>query len=202
MLTVGHGTLEQDQLGALLAAAGVDLVVDVRRYPGSRRSPHVNREALARWLPARAIGYRWEEALGGRRRGQPGSPHTAIRNASFRAYADHMHSAEWRQALAVLLEEAGRRTVAVMCSESVWWRCHRRFIADACTLVHDVEVGNLMHDGRVHPHRVTDGARLAGDRIVYDAGAGKPSHLSLGAFGGVCQIDSRQAGHEPDRKRP
>ena len=170
LVTVGHGTLDQDGLATLLVAAHVEAVIDVRRYPGSRRHPHVNRDALARWLPERGIGYRWAEALGGRRSGAPDSPHVAIRNASFRAYADHMGSQEWRRSVGEVLDEAEHNVVAVLCSESVWWRCHRRFIADAATLQYDVEVRNLMHDGRMERHRVTDGARLTDGCIVYDAG--------------------------------
>lgn len=172
--TVGHGTLTQEAFGALLAGAGVDVVVDVRRYPGSRRHPWMHRAALQGWLPEHGVAYRWQETLGGLRGGAPDSPHVAIRNASFRAYADHMQSAVWREAVQEVLDEARDRRVAVMCAESVWWRCHRRFIADAATLLHDVDVGHLMHDGRRQPHRVTDGARVLGDRIVYDVG-GEPS---------------------------
>ncbi|HWB71610.1 MAG TPA: DUF488 domain-containing protein [Egibacteraceae bacterium] len=177
LYTVGHGTLEREAFAALLVQAGVDLVVDVRRYPGSRRHPWMNRPQLQRWLPEGGVGYRWEEALGGRRRGVPDSPHVAIRNAAFRAYADHMHSDDWRGVLEEVLDEARHRTVAVMCSESVWWRCHRRLIADAATLLHDLKASHLMHDGRLDAHRVTKGARVAGDRIVYDVGGGQPTLL-------------------------
>lgn len=175
LLTVGHGTLGEEDLAQLLLGADVDLVVDVRRYPGSRRHPQVDRGELERWLPRRGIDYRWEPRLGGRRTPTPDSPHVAIRNASFRAYADHMDRDEWRAALADVLEEARTATVAVLCSESVWWRCHRRFIADAAVLLHAEEVRDLLHDGRHQPHPVTDGARVAGDRIVYDDVAGQPS---------------------------
>lgn len=175
LYSVGHGTLEQEAFAELLEEAGVDLVIDVRRHPGSRRHPWMDHAELQRCLPERRIAYRWEEALGGRRRGAPDSPHVVIRNPSFRAYADHMQTEEWRAALQRVLDEAGRHTVAVLCSESVWWRCHRRFIADAAVMLHDVDVRHLLHDGRLSPHRVTDGARVAGDRLVYDAEGGQPS---------------------------
>ena len=170
LLTVGHGTVSSEELEARLRRAGIEAVVDVRRYPGSRRHPQFNRESLARSLPRAGIRYRWEEALGGRRSGQPHSPHTALRNASFRAYADHMSSTAWREGLSGVLDDARRGAVAVMCSESLWWRCHRRLIADVATLVHAAEVGHLLHDDRFVPHPVTDGARRSGDRVVYDAG--------------------------------
>jgi uncharacterized protein (DUF488 family) len=175
LTTVGHGTLEQEGLAELLTRAAVGLVVDVRRHPGSRRHPHVNRGELERWLPEHGMAYRWVEALGGRRSGVPDSPHVAIRNGSFRAYADHMDGDEWRAALEELLDEATGTVVAIMCSESLWWRCHRRFIADAAALLHRFDVRHLMHDGRLAAHAVTDGARGVGDRIVYDAGDAQPS---------------------------
>lgn len=171
LLTVGHGTLDRPGLTTLFDTAGIELLVDVRRFPASRRHPHVNRGALEAWLPEQGIEYRWEERLGGRRTPRPDSPHTAVRNAQFRAYADHMASDDWRAALRDLLTHAGQRTVAVMCAESVWWRCHRRFIADAALALHHVPVRHLMHHGREQPHRMTDGARVVGDRLLYDAGA-------------------------------
>lgn len=170
LLTFGHGTASQDELTAILHDAGVELVVDVRRFPGSRRHPHVVREELERWLPAAGIDYRWEPRLGGRRQPDPDSPNTGLRNLSFRAYADHLASTEFRSALDEVLEDAGTRRTSVMCSESVWWRCHRRLIADAVVLLHDVELRHLMHDGRLSPHVATDVARVEGGRVLYDAG--------------------------------
>ena len=163
LLTVGHGTSTADELGSRLTAAGVELLVDVRRFPGSRRHPHLSREAMQGWMP---VGYRWEERLGGRRKLPPDSPDVAMRNASFRGYAAWMRGDEFRAALAEVLAEP--RLTAVMCSESVWWRCHRRMIADAAVLLHDVDVRHLMPDGRLTPHPPTAGVRVAGDELVYD----------------------------------
>lgn len=174
LFTVGHGTLEQEALEALLSGAGVERVVDVRRFPSSRRHPHVNRGELGRWLPEIGIDYRWEEALGGRRSGAADSPHTAISNRGFRAYADHMGTDEFTAALEAALVEAGSQTVAVLCAEAVWWRCHRQFIADAATALHEVGVVHLHHDGRTEPHRVTAAARIAGRRLVYDDAHDQP----------------------------
>ena len=168
LLTVGHGTMAADELLELLRDAGIDQVVDVRRFPGSRRHPHVGSDQLSEWLPDAGIGYRWDERLGGRRRGRPDTPHTAIRNDSFRAYADHMDTEEWQVAMDELVAEAQQRRVAVMCSESVWWRCHRRFIADAAVVRHDLPAFHLMHDGRLTEHPITDGARVMGHDLVYD----------------------------------
>ena len=163
LLTVGHGTSSADELAERLTGAGVELLVDVRRFPGSRRHPHLSREALEQSLP---VAYRWEERLGGRRPLPPDSPDVAMRNASFRGYAAWMRTADFREALAEVLASPLR--TAVMCSESVWWRCHRRMVADAAVLLRGVEVQHLMPDGRLTPHPPTDGVRVAGDELVYD----------------------------------
>jgi uncharacterized protein (DUF488 family) len=160
LFTVGHGPEDRARLGARLTGAGVDAVVDVRRFPGSRVNPDVRREALAEWLPAAGIGYRWEERLGGRRRLPPGEPAADDwwTVAQFAAYAAHTRTPEFGAALDEVLAGAAARTVAVMCSESVWWRCHRRLIADVAVLGRGVPVTHLMPDGRLTPHRPSDGA--------------------------------------------
>lgn len=169
LLTVGHGTLETGALAALLAGAGVESVVDVRRAPGSRRHPQLGRRSLEAALPAAGVAYRWEQALGGWRTPAEDSPNTALRNRSFRGYADHMGSEEFRAAAARLADDAGALRQAIMCSESVWWRCHRRLVADHLALVHGVDVLHLMHDGRLVAHALTDGARRAAAAVRYDA---------------------------------
>jgi len=170
LLTVGHGTASQEELVGLLEQAGVELVVDVRSAPGSRRHPQFARAELEVWLPAAGLGYRWEPDLGGFRRSSPVSPNVALRHPSFRGYADYMATDCFRSALAQLLGEASHQLVGVMCAESLWWRCHRRLIADAATLLFDVEARHLGHDGRLAEHRLTEGVRLDGrGGIVYDA---------------------------------
>jgi uncharacterized protein (DUF488 family) len=171
LVTVGHGTASQDELVALLTTAGAAAVVDVRRFPGSRRHPHVARERLERWLPDAGIDYRWEERLGGRRSRVPGSVHTGLRDPSFQAYADHLTSEAFLAAIGRVLDEATHRRVAIMCSESVWWRCHRRMIADHVDLLTDLEVRHLMHDGRLVEHVPTDVVRAEDGRLIYDGGA-------------------------------
>jgi uncharacterized protein (DUF488 family) len=182
LLTVGHGPQDRTSLGARLTSAGVGLVVDVRRFPGSRSNPDVRREALEDWLPAAGIGYRWDERLGGRRNLPPGEP--AVDGwwtvAQFAAYAAHTRTPEFRAALDEVLAEATRSTVAVMCSESVWWRCHRRLIADVAVLAHEVPVQHLMPDGRLAPHRRSEGAVLEHGEVYWPAatacaGSGGPS---------------------------
>jgi uncharacterized protein (DUF488 family) len=172
LLTVGHGTASQDELTALLRGAGVRLLVDVRTAPGSRRHPHVARAALAEWLPAAGIDYRWEQDLGGFRKPAPDSPDVVWREPMFRGYAGWMRQEPFRAALdRVLAASADPAGTVVMCSEAVWWRCHRRLIADAAVLLHGVPVRHLMHDGRIQEHVPTEGARVTPAGIVYDEGA-------------------------------
>jgi uncharacterized protein (DUF488 family) len=169
--TVGHGTLAAGEFGALVVAAGIRVVVDVRRFPGSRRHPHFAREEMAGWLgDGHGVGYRWLPALGGRRRPAPGSPNSGLRNDQFRAYADHMASQEFRAGVEELLEAAAAGPVAVMCAESVWWRCHRRLLADHLVVVRGVTVEHLFHDGRLVAHTPSAEVRPAGDHLVYDVG--------------------------------
>ena len=167
--TVGHGTLPAEEFATLLRDASVDLVVDVRRYPGSRRVPQFERDAMGTWLPEHDIEYRWLVALGGRRRPNKHSPNVGLRNEQFRAYADHMATREFHDAVAELDALAADTPTAIMCSESVWWRCHRRLIADHLVLVEGVAVEHLFHDGRVVPHPVTPGARAVEGVVRYDA---------------------------------
>lgn len=152
LFTIGHSTQSLEELVGLLRDAGVELVVDVRRFPGSRRHPQFGRERLAAGLAEAGIGYRHEEALGGRRRARVDSPNTAWRNEQFRGYADHMATAEFRAALARLLEAAGERPTAVMCAEAYWRQCHRQLLADAAAAA-GWEVVHLLPGGRreVHP---------------------------------------------------
>ena len=167
LLTVGHRTHEQDAFVALLSGAGVTRLVDVRTAPGSRRYPWFSRDALADWLPAAGITYDHQPDLGGFREPLPDSPNAAWRKDSFRGYADHMRTPEFWAALDRVLALPG--TAAVMCSESAWWRCHRRLIADAAVVVREVAVAHLMPDGRTSPHRPTDGAVRDGDLVRYPA---------------------------------
>ncbi|WP_198653307.1 DUF488 domain-containing protein [Actinocorallia populi] len=169
MTTFGHGTAGREELAALLRGAGVRRVVDVRTAPGSRRNPDVHRDALREWLPEEGIAYRWERRLGGFRRPAPDSPDTFWRNTSFRGYAGHTRSPDFLAAMDDLLAEAAETRTAVMCSESVWWRCHRRLIADFAVLARGRPALHLAHDGRLTEHPLTPGARLREDGLlVYD----------------------------------
>ncbi|MGW1677266.1 DUF488 domain-containing protein [Saccharopolyspora sp. NPDC002376] len=172
LLTFGHGTADAATMTNLLRNAEVHQLVDVRTAPGSRHNPDATRAAMSHWLPAAGIGYRWEKRLGGWRRARADSPDTALRNQAFSGYAEHMRSAGFRDAIDDLIADAAVELNAVMCAESLWWRCHRKMIADFLTLVRGVEVGHLMHDGKVRPHRPSPEARLVPERgvLIYDAG--------------------------------
>lgn len=171
--TIGHGNASQDELVQLLTGAGIGLVVDVRRFPGSRRHPHVARDELAGWLPAAGIDYRWEPRLGGRRRVPPADREADPwwRVEAFRAYAAHTRTDEFRAGVDELLADVRRRpdgAVAIMCSESLWWRCHRRLVSDVLVLLHSAEVCHLAHDGRTSTHVPAGGARVTEDGLRYD----------------------------------
>ena len=173
MLTFGHSTLEAPDLTRLLKEAGVELLVDVRRYPASRNNPSSSREVLPGLLKEVAIDYRWEGRMGGRRtlskEQVAESPDSWWEVPAFRAYADWTRSAEFNKALPELLKDDEERTTAIMCSESVWWRCHRRLISDVMMLGHGREVTHLMQSGTLSPHRVSEGARLAEDhQLIWD----------------------------------
>ncbi|GAA4910600.1 uncharacterized protein DUF488 [Stackebrandtia albiflava] len=172
LLTVGHGPHGRAALGELLTGAGVASLVDVRRFPGSRRNPDVAREALAEWLPTVGVTYRWCEPLGGRRRLDPDVPPRDVwwRVAQFQAYAAYTRTAPFRTALAAVVEESRRHTVAVMCAESLWWRCHRRLIADVVVLGHGLPVRHVMPTGELRDHPPAAGARALPDgSVVWDA---------------------------------
>lgn len=166
--TFGHSTRPLPEFLAVLAAHGIELVADVRRFPGSRRLPQFSREALEASLPAHGIGYRWIPELGGRRRPSPASPNTAWRHPAFRAYADHTAAEEFADGLAQLLAAAGGLRATVMCSERLWWRCHRRLIADVLTYL-GVEVRHIRDEGPGEVHRLAAPARIVRGRLTYAA---------------------------------
>jgi uncharacterized protein (DUF488 family) len=171
LITFGHGTASAERIAELLRSAGVTALIDVRTAPGSRRNPHVARAELERWLPRHGIGYRWDKRLGGFRRPAPDSPDVAWREPAFRGYAGHMRQPGFLAAIGEVLTQAAAEQLAVMCSESVWWRCHRRLIADFAEIARGVPVRHLMHDGRMQAHRRSPGARLRPDGLlVYDTG--------------------------------
>ena len=154
----------------LLERAGIRCLVDVRAFPGSRRHPQFGREALQSSLAGAGVEYVWEgEALGGRRRAREGSPHVAIRNASFRAYADHMESNVFRSAAQGLLERGARENIAIMCAERLPWQCHRYMIADYLVAA-GAEVRHLIDAANPRAHELRHEARVTAGGLVYDVG--------------------------------
>jgi uncharacterized protein (DUF488 family) len=171
VFTAGHSTRPIEDLLALLAEHGVRTLVDVRRFPGSRRHPQYSRDALAASLAAAGIQYVHEPDLGGRRAARPDSPHTAWRVDAFRGYADYMETPEFQAALERLIQRAAcqaeGQTVAILCAEAVPWRCHRRLISDAL-VARGVQVMHIMGPGRADSHQLDANARLLpGGRLLY-----------------------------------
>ena len=169
LFTVGHSTRELDELVRVCEAHGIAAIADVRRFPGSRRSPHFARQALQLSLPARGIGYVWLPALGGHRRRAKGAPASPWGVEAFAAYAEHMTTPEFRSGLDELMASLAARPTAIMCAEASPYRCHRRLISDWAEL-HGIEVIHLLDDHRSERHHVTAFARRAGDNVVYEAG--------------------------------
>ena len=170
VFTIGHGTRSIEEFMTIRQAAAIDVLLDVRRFPGSRRHPHFAREALEESLPAAGIRYEWwGEVLGGRRTAILGSPNIAWKVEGFRGYADHMATPAFRSAVERLEARAATDKQAVMCAETLWWRCHRRLIADAL-VAHGLEVAHLGM-GRDEIHRLHENARVDEQgTLVYDVG--------------------------------
>jgi uncharacterized protein (DUF488 family) len=167
VFTIGHGARDIDAFLSLLRSAGVRRLVDVRTAPGSRKHPQFGRDALEASLAAAGIGYAWEgEALGGWRRARPDSRHTSLRSSGFRGYADHMETEAFRAARHRLIDGSTLPTT-VMCAESLWWRCHRRLLADAL-LAAGCDVRHIMDGPRLEPHRLSPQARIENGLPVYD----------------------------------
>ena len=164
--TVGHSTRSGEEFAQILKAHGIQVLVDVRSFPGSRRYPQFNRATLAESLQEVGIEYKHEPRLGGRRTPRKDSHNTAWKNASFRAYADHMESEEFRNGVKDLLELAKTARVAVMCAESLWWRCHRSLIADYLK-AEDHSVIHILSENKTEEHPFTSAARIVDGELSY-----------------------------------
>lgn len=165
--TIGHSTRSATDFNQLLKAHGIAALVDVRSFPGSRRYPHFNRPELSCSLEAAGITYVHNPKLGGRRKPTNNSKNTAWQNASFRAYADHMESQEFKEGIEELLELASRETTAIMCAEALWWRCHRSLIADFLK-ASGVEVIHILDAKKTEVHPYTAAARIVEGRLSYE----------------------------------
>jgi uncharacterized protein (DUF488 family) len=169
--TVGHSTRTIEEFIDILLANQIEILVDVRHFPGSRKFTHFNKGALHDALVAAGIRYEHLVELGGRRPVHRDSHNVAWRNASFRGYADYMETQPFRDGVDRLLEIARASRTAIMCSEAVWWRCHRSMIADSLKAM-GVHVFHILGMKKVQEHPYTSAARLVGGRLSYEAFAG------------------------------
>jgi len=167
LYTIGHSTRILDEFIAVLRAPAIGTLVDIRAFPMSRRLPHFNRESLQQTLPTAGIQYVWMKSLGGyRKKMRDDSPNVALRNASFRNYADYMLTAEFEQAVAELLRIAEASPTAYMCAERVWFHCHRMLVSD-WLVAHGHTVLHIDGEGPARPHVLTREARLVDNRVLY-----------------------------------
>ena len=166
IFTIGHSTRTAEEFTTLLEEHAIHTLVDVRRFPGSKRYPHFGKDQLAAWLPRAGIEYRHVDALGGRRTPRKDSPNDFWQNAQFRGYADHMQSEEFQSALAEVIEWSKTQNVALMCAEAVPWRCHRQMIADAL-VARRVPVTHIIAAGNTSAHELNSAARVQDGMLVY-----------------------------------
>jgi uncharacterized protein (DUF488 family) len=167
--TIGHSTHSFEAFVRLLAMHDISLLADIRTVPKSRRHPHFNAQALAQSLPGHGVTYVELPRLGGWRRAAPDSPNGAWRNLSFRGYADYAMGDDFAEGLAQLRELAAAQATAMMCAEALWWRCHRRLVADRLVLAGDT-VCHIGADARTSAHQLTEFAALNPDgEVTYPA---------------------------------
>ncbi len=166
--TIGHSVRSSDELVNLLRGHQIELLVDVRQFPGSRRLPHFNQANLAPELARCGISYEHSPELGGRRKPRPDSPNMAWRNDAFRGYADYMETAGFARAADTLRDRAVTQRTVMMCAEAVWWRCHRALIADYFK-VRGWTVLHIMGEGQTAEHPYTSAARVLDGKLSYSA---------------------------------
>lgn len=176
LFTIGHSNHSTEQFVDLLQSHQAEALIDIRRFPGSRKLPHFNRELLSAALKKSGIDYEWIEALGGRRPRRKGfdSPNSGLRNDSFRNYADYMLTDEFLIGMNKLKEIAGAKRTAIMCAESVFWRCHRRLVSDF-VVANGGTVQHIFSTGEAKPHSLTAEARVEdgilsypGEKMLFD----------------------------------
>src|SRR5438105_6494088 len=168
--TIGHSTWGIDEFISLLKDNQIKLLVDVRAWPGSKRYPQFNKDALAESLNAHGIRYEHFPELGGKRKPNPASRNTAWRNASFRGYADYMETEQFQKGIQRLLDVAAEAgPTAIMCAEAVWWRCHRSLISDYLK-VRGIEVMHILDANKIEQHPFTSAARIVDGALSYGSG--------------------------------
>ena len=167
LYTIGHSTRSLDELIDALQAHSIQTLVDIRSFPMSRRLPHFNRESLERTLPAAGIKYLWMKELGGlRKKSLEDSPNIALRNESFRNYADYMLTPEFERAIADLIKLGEQFRTAYMCVERVYFRCHRMLVSD-WLVAHGHEVLHIDDEKPAKPHQLMAEARLVDGQVIY-----------------------------------
>jgi len=166
--TIGHSTLSFDEFVEMLQSFDIKTIVDVRSYPGSRRYPQFNKENLEVALPGKDIQYIHIAQLGGRRKANPDSQNTLWRHPAFRGYADYMGTDTFKEGINLLTQEAVMRRTAIMCSEAVWWRCHRSLISDYLKSI-GWKVTHIMDINKEQEHPYTSAARIVDGRLTYKA---------------------------------
>ena len=166
LYTIGHSNREIDEFVKLLKKNEIEVLIDVRKIPGSTKYPHFNQDALSTTLNSADILYLYLKELGGRRKQNKDSINTIWKNKSFQAYADHMSTAEFLKGIDILLEYATQKRVAIMCAEAVWWRCHRALIADYLKST-GVEVYHIMSMTSKQLHPFTSAARIRNGKLFY-----------------------------------
>ncbi len=168
LFSVGHSNLSTGEFLQLLSTHQIAAVVDIRRFPGSRKYPHFNRDQFSAMLQEHGIAYHWIGELGGRRspRTDYESPNGGLRNTSFRNYADYMATEEFRAGFKELTGIARRHRTALMCAESVYWRCHRRLVSDL-VVAQGGSVQHIFPSGEAKPHQLTDTARVEDGSVTY-----------------------------------
>jgi uncharacterized protein (DUF488 family) len=167
LYTIGHSTRTLDELVVALRAHSIATLVDIRSFPMSRRLPHFNRESLEKTLPEAGIAYTWLTALGGRRNKiLDDSPNVALRNPSFRNYADYMLTAEFQRGIDRLVQLAEKSRTAYMCAERVYFHCHRMLVSDWLK-AHGHEVLHIDGTGPVKLHKLLLEARLIDGELIY-----------------------------------
>ena len=167
LFTIGHSTRTLEELIGALKAHSIATLVDIRAFPMSRRLPYFNRESLEKAMPAAGIRYVWMKGLGGRRKKSlPQSPNVALRNDSFRNYADYMLTPEFERAMAELVRMGLSSRTAYMCAERVYFRCHRMLVSD-WLVAHGHEVMHLDDAGPVKPHTLMSEARMVDGKLIY-----------------------------------
>jgi uncharacterized protein (DUF488 family) len=186
LFTVGHSNRSFEDFLSLLREFGIQVVVDIRRYPGSRKFPHFNRAVLCNLLKAEDIEYLWLEALGGRRHTGTNdkSPNAGLKSPGFRNYADHMTTDGFREAVRELVSVAVKLPTAVMCAEKLYWKCHRRLLSDHL-VAQGVEVVHIVESGRIFAHKLTAGAVVtANGGVCYPSDCVREAHNEVGYLSG------------------